>query len=298
MNGVPRTVIVSGASPMLPPHGQRGVALVLVLWFVVALTLLATSALSVMRVDVRASTQLQAQVKAVALADAAIQWALLEIDTQPELLHHQALYRDYMVADTLVRVAIHPDNGMINIRLASAELLALLFTVRGGLERAEAEGLAEAVVAWRAAGTNPRQQREGYPRGENFSYPEDLLQVRGMTASVYQKVSNALTVHGGYHLINPAMAPLPVLEVLTRGDAARALEIKQAFMAGHAGVSLDDLPQDMVLPGGTGSNLRATAQLEVDGQHWERQRWVRRRGGSDREPWQTLDLDMYVPQDY
>ena len=83
----------------------------------------------------------------------------------------------------------------------------------------EAPGLTEAGGDYAAAGVSHR------PRGGPFQYPEDLLQVLGVSYPLYDRVRGLLTVRGGGAGIAPQAASEDVLTLLAGGDREQAARI-------------------------------------------------------------------------
>lgn len=278
---------------------QRGVALVLVLWFVAALSIVAVSLSAVSRVDGRAVAILIAETRAVAAADAAIQLVLRDIDADPTLvgggglLEAQVSFNGYDVT-----VSVRPETAFVNLNQASHALLRDLIHRIGGEDESTADLLATAVAAWREPSVTGNLARDyeaagvGFrPRHGMFVAPEDLLQVLGFEYPLYVKIRDFVTVHGGSPGVDDRFAPEEILILLARGNRDVAKRIAEARSAGEFGVDTTMLDQSLI-ERGTGHVLKLDAHVVVDSVGFRHSRWLERAGGRNpQEPWVTLALE-------
>ena len=278
-------------------RSEVGVALVLVLWFVAALTVLVTSVVSLVRVDVRASADIVSAARATALADAAIEWALQEALQDPSRFH-LSVPREYEFEGVVITITPRWDTGFVNLNAAPQELLRELLLVAGGLSMDDAERFAQAIIEWRTPGLQHvvddyRAANVPFvPRGGNFVAPEDLLQVLGFDLNLFRKLAPAVTVHGRSSRVNPVFAPLEVLQVLAGGDTVAAHQVYERLRAGDVGVDRSRLRQEFIMAEGFGRAVRMQAALRVDGVSFVRVRWVQRQRDPRREPWRTLHASL------
>ena len=121
--------------------------------------------------------------------------------------------------------------------------------------------LAHAIDTWRAGGTGDATRR--VPRRQ-FESADDLLLVPGMDYATYARIRPLVTADTYQHTnVNPLAAPLPVLLVLARGNAAVAQRIASRRDAGEAGVDTTGL--DPALTGaGFSQFFRVTARVPLD----------------------------------
>jgi len=138
-----------------------------------------------------------------------------------------------------LRVAIHGEAGKIDLNAADEVLLRGLFRTASwtgpdgapqGLDEAAAAALTDAIRDFadsddltRLNGAEDRDyQAAGLPWGAKdaaFEAVEELQQVLGMTAPLYQAVAPALTVYTGATGVDARLAPRQVLLALSDGGA-------------------------------------------------------------------------------
>jgi len=270
----------------------RGAALILVLWFVAALSIVAMSLSARVRIDGNGGRFVLAEIRAQALGDAAINLALAEIDAQP-VGDGELFSKAYLIEGERIIVQSREDTAFINLNHAPARLLAQLFATLGGLSMADAERVAENVVAWRTPSTggavvdaNERTGRPYWLRGAIFEASEDLMQVPGISYDLYVKLKDFVTVFGDSAGVDDRQAPIEVLQVLAGGQEAIARRIAQQRETGLAAMDTSMLDKAFVHRV-RGRYLRVDAQLNVDGIAFSRSRWVQR-GKKSLEPWETL----------
>lgn len=275
--------------------GQCGIALVAVLWMVAALAVLALALAAATRAELHTAQGVRARAEAAAIGDAAIQLAMLELRSTPEA--QQKLTRfSYEFAGHPVDVELVPASGLVDLNQASEGLLTGLFAGPGGEEPAAAAELARRVVEWRTpgqteAGADYAAAGVGYrPRGGQFQYPEDLLQVLGVSYPLYDRVRDLITVRGGSAGVAPQAASLDVLTLLAGGDRDLAARI--------ASTRGDDPTTDMTglasqfLGGGGGSVYRVDARARLGERSYRRTRWIDLgEGGADGTPWRSFRVE-------
>lgn len=201
-----------------PAH--RGVALVIVLWMVAALSLITAGIVQSVRTEIRVvGSQRQAAV-VNALADGVILLALQSLHaTQQE---PRSFIQSIPVEFEGVKydVLIQPLNGLVDINTASPRLLTELFRIAGGLPLDSAQSLARATIEFRQI-----KNGKGVPRG--FDSTEDLLSVPQMTYFLYAKLSGLVSadLKESSGRVNPLAAPAGLLQVLAGGNAVRANDL-------------------------------------------------------------------------
>ena len=128
--------------------GQRGFALIIVLWGVVALGLGAAILTSTARRSLSEADAAGRTAAAGAAIDSAIQQAIFHLlaDGQPHWT--PAGIHAVSIGKTIVDVSIVDQAGAINPNTASPALLAALLVVRGS-PNADAAALAASIVEWR-----------------------------------------------------------------------------------------------------------------------------------------------------
>ncbi len=278
-------------------QGSRpaGVALVAVLWMVAALSVLALGLAAAAKSEVRSAQGIRARAEAAALGDAAIQLAVLELRST-DIGYEEYVHFDYELGGRSIIVAAVPAGGLIDLNQAGEELLAGLFAGSGGLDPEPAAQLAHRVVAWRTPGL--QLEAEDYaaagvafrPRGGPFEYPEDLLQVLGVTYPLYARVRDLITVRGGGAGVAPQAASEAVLTLLAGGDRDLAARIALSRR--------DDPATDFTgldnrfFGGGSSPVYRMDARVRVGDRSYRRTRWLDLSQGSpDGAPWRSFRVE-------
>jgi general secretion pathway protein K len=278
---------------------ERGLALVAVMWMVAALAILVASLGTATRSEIHVAQTTRGVVEAAALGDAAIQLAMLELGSLPTPV--RGLHtRIYTFEGRDITVELVPVAGLIDINFAPHSLLLALLLYGAQLDEKTAEALAERIIEWRTFEhtlDDPAYEAAGVrfrPRHGLFEYPEDLLQVLGVSYDVYHMIRRFITVYGDSAGIDPMAAPLGVLAVLARGDVALAQQIAAVRDAGDPVSDLTGLVQEHL---GTSVSLtyRLDARVESGGRVYLRTRWVDLgQPGTDGSEWRTLRIEPVV----
>ncbi len=214
-------------------RGQRGIALVAVLWALVLLAVIAATVLSESRTQSRLARNFLDAAQAEALADGGVYRAM-------EGLARPNAAGGWRVDGTVyawarpegeVRIRIEDEGGKIDLNRANGRLLGNLF-LAAGLEPGRAEALAAAVQDFRDADDTRRPDGAedsdyagaGLPHGAKdapFDAVEELAQVTGMTREIYAAVAGAITVHARTRRPDAKVAPPLVIAALQgRGGTA------------------------------------------------------------------------------
>ena len=165
--------------------------------------------------------------------------------------------RPYSVVfdDMLVEVRVTDERGKLDLNQADENTLINLLT-GNGLDGQDATLLAAAIKDWSDSDEIERAngaELEAYeaaglavgPANRPFIMTEELLQVLGMSWTLYTQIEPGVTVHSRAALPNPAYAPAEALLALPDMTGEEALN----FVAQrHSEESLTGL--DLVLPGG------------------------------------------------
>lgn len=235
---------------------QRGIALVLVLWVTVLLSVIVGSFTLVSRVEtLQARNQLDVT-RAYFAAEAGLHRAVVAMSVQdPE----QAWVPDgrtyeMQLDDAAVEIRVVDESGRIDLNAADQLQLIDLFE-SAGVETADAEALADAVLDWRDpddlvrpfGAEDPEYESAGYEYGAKdapFDTVEELQQVIGMNYELYRRVEPAVTVYSGRSQVNLDMAPREVLLAQPGVDP----ELVDRYLAEREGAGEGDDPESM-LPG-------------------------------------------------
>ena len=214
---------------------QNGIALVIVLWLLMLLTIMATSYSTTMRTETILATHLVQTAQAKALAEAGIWRAVFELLNPDEETAWKTDGREYEMEITngTVRINILDENGKIDLNTAMSELLYGLVK-SAGADESERLKILHALLDWRDRDSLVRNfgaedddyANAGYEYGAKdgmFNTIEELQQVMGMTPELYRKMRPALTVHSHQTGINPTYAPNEVLFAIPGADAEAIL---------------------------------------------------------------------------
>ncbi|MFK8013162.1 MAG: general secretion pathway protein GspK [Marinicellaceae bacterium] len=221
---------------------QSGVALILVLWVTVLLTIIAASfALSARTEGIQARMVFDTT-KARYLAEAGLHRAVYELRNPDVESRWIADGRKYTMdfSESEIEIYIVDETGKIDINLASDELLVGLFASLG-MSDDDALTLTERVIDWRdnddIKGFNGAEdddyEAEGYPYGAKdalFDTVPELQQVMGIDYEMYRKLEPAITVYSGSRNINIAYAPeqaLMALQDVSQEDAQIFIEERE-----------------------------------------------------------------------
>ncbi len=131
------------------------------------------------------------------------------------------------------------ESGRININKAPLGVLESLFVNGADVESEEAVDIAQAVVDWRDRDviTSPKGAESDFYEGLDKAYPckdddfqvaEELLMVKGMTPSIFTKISDVITVYGDGKLnINTASQRALCAAGLSEELAGRVVEYRR-----------------------------------------------------------------------
>ena len=257
---------------------QRGVALVLVMWVAVLLTVIAGSFIVERRTEMLVVSNSVSMARAEAIADAGVQRAVFEIyrnDNSPDAWKRDGTRYSMTFENTPVTVEIRDESAKIDINTAYEPLLRGLL-VSSGLPDDEASRVLDAILDWRDpdelrrpnGAEAPEYKAAGLtykPANGPFQAIEELQLVLGMRPELYRRIAPFITVYSRAPGVNTQLASREVLlslpgatteavdEYLSRREAARA-----------AGQPLPVFPTQ--LPGPAGftmvASIRAQTQLD------------------------------------
>lgn len=218
------------AQPRMRP-GERGIALVVVIWTVALLAMLAMGFASQARTQLLLARNQHEQARARALADAGIALAILGVlDSSPQTnWHADGAVRTFAFGGGTIRAGLEDEAGKIDLNVAPLPLLAGLFRAVGE-GPAQAASLAAAIAEWKAERAGKWADIGAPRRPGPFLAIEELRALPLMTRELYERVRPFVTVHSGRAGIDPETAPPTVLRAL---PGARPGEI-EAFIAARA----------------------------------------------------------------
>lgn len=158
---------------------QRGMALIVVLWMLAALSLFVASLGSQVRDQASQALVQRHLAQGRAAGEAAILLALQQLQQAERNPGAEVLQVAF--AGQVITVRLQPWAGLVNINRASDSLLAAVLMGAAQLPRAQAQALAHAIV-------QRRQEDAQDSRSGPWETTQDLLTVPGMTYPIYLRL--------------------------------------------------------------------------------------------------------------
>ena len=206
---------------------QRGVALIMVLWLTVLLTVIGGAFAFSMRSEALASRNAVSLAQSRAAADGAIERATFELlrPRTTESWKADGVPRRWQDGGVVLEASVRDESSKIDINMAAEPLLKSLFVNLAGLSDADASALVEAIADWRdpddlrrpngAEAPDYRAADSNYtPANRPFETVGELSRVLGMTPAIYARVSGVLTVHSRQSGVNALTAERDALLAL------------------------------------------------------------------------------------
>lgn len=283
---------------------HRGMALVLVLWLVAALSLVVLAGVKGVRQQTRSAGMDIERLRAEVKLDAVLQLAAQRLLVERQLSHRYQWLRMSIGSDD-VWVEITPAEGLIDVNVASDALLQTLFRNIGGLTPDEAVVFASRIRDWidpdddpsGPGGAEAAQYRAAgwpsLPRNAALEDPSELRAVLGMTAGLYEIIAPFLGLNGQQRIDIDA-APPALIDALTGQEGlgvqihASPPEQRGALLLSEAGAQLFTNA-----PAKGGREIRLRILVASDGdQWWQREAWIDLSARPDTlTPWTTLLLE-------
>jgi len=274
---------------------QSGVALVMVLWLLLLITI-STSAYTLMaRMDQLEAHTVLWGTQARLAAEAGLNLSVMllrdpEDDSRwvPDGRPYQLQYED-----AVVEVRATDERGKVNINVADEQTLQQLF-LANEVEEEQAVKLAAALLDWidedKLVRPNGAEEEEyvsaGYqvgPANRGFIMVEESLQVIGLPWELFQKMEPGLTVWSdGGGLPNPAYAPVEALLALpdmTLEDAVEFVEERQSRV-GNEDLSLSLPNGQVVVASGQGVTYSIVSKATLPNGVWDQVEATIRLGGN------------------
>ncbi len=259
--------------------GQRGVALILVIWVIALMGVLLGSFALIARTENFESRHLFDGTTARYAAQAGIEravFALSNPDTTQRWVGDGRPY-EFEFDGAQVRVELTDESGLIDINTADDALLQGLFE-SVGVPLDQAVALSDAIQDWRDPDDVPRPHGAEVneykaaglsygPRNAPFQTVSEVQQVLGMNYDLYAKIEPAITINGGGAQPNAAYAPLQALLALpgmTPDLAQQLIAARQQVQPGQAGTAALTLPDGTPVVANGGGNtytIRSRATL-------------------------------------
>jgi general secretion pathway protein K len=288
-----------------PPGQQSGVALVMVLWILLLVTV-STGAYTLMaRMDVLEAHTVLWSTRARMAAEAGMNLAVLALRDPDEFTRWVPDGRPYEILfqDAILELKVTDERGKLDINGVTEPALQQLF-LNNDLDADQATYLAAAIKDWNDTDELERPngaEEESYlasglsvgPGNRSFVMVEELLQVLGMSWELFQKIEPGLTVYSEAAAPDPAYAPVEALLALPDmtlddalnfvaernsqdavGGVGTALPIGQIAMARGRGLTYS-IEAKATLPNGVWDQVEATIRLggNPDGRPFRILRW-------------------------
>lgn len=225
--------------PWSGPASQRGLALLMVLWVIVLITVITSSFLLSAGTEGMSARNMIDSTRARHAAESGLHRAIFELrnpDPETRWVGDGRPYQ-FQLEDMQIEVKLWDETGKIDIGQADELTLQSLF--KSQLPEQEALALASAVQDWRdpddlvhepggAEASEYKAADLAYgPRNRPFETLSELQQVLGMDYELYLKLEPAITINSYRPQPNPAFAPAEVLRLLPGFTE----ETAQAFIA-------------------------------------------------------------------
>jgi general secretion pathway protein K len=216
-------------------RNDTGVALVLVLWIIVLLSVIGISHSRNVRLDMQIARHHVENAKARALAETGINRAIYELfndDEQTRWSFNGQIY-ELSFPEGEVQIMIRNTAGLVDINTATPDVLETLFS-GVQIDQEQRSALVDAIMDWKDADDLRRLNgaedsdyeaedlEYGTPDRPFFSIGE-LRYVLGMNTAIYNTISPYVTVFSGQSSINQAYAP-EELAILFGGAEEIALD--------------------------------------------------------------------------
>jgi len=240
---------------------QRGIAFVIVLWVMALLAVLLGSFVVIARTENLQTRHLFDTTQARYAAEAGISRASYELRRSDPLARWVPDGRVYELEfdGAQLKIEITDESGKIDINAADEITLLALFQTIGALEAADAQKLVDAVMDFRDPDDLVRPygaEDDDYEAADlaygaldqNFTMPEELQQVMGMTYELFEKLEPHITTFGLMNRPNPAFASSTVLQTLPGITPDLATQIVEQRWLTRPG---DPAAPGLTLPDGT-----------------------------------------------
>jgi len=216
-----------------PPSSQRGIALLLVLWALVLLTIIAVGLTAAQRTESSLASNQLATARFHAAAEAGINWAILNLLAPETAFGEDAdtwvpdgMPRIWRFAGETLEIKVFNETSRIDLNKASRDQLEALLKA-AGLAEDRASAIADAIEDWRdtddLAGLNGAEDSDYKEAGRSygakdgpFDTVEELQQVLGVDPELYRMLAPALTVDSDQPTPTQEFAP-PLVQAALQG---------------------------------------------------------------------------------
>ena len=204
---------------------ERGVAMVLVMWLVAAMSITVGGALALAREEIGLASSRLGEAQAFALGKGIARLAVMDRaraqtavdengDPDPAGLSRVFMAR-YEIDDLTVSATVYPASGFVSVAELDPAVWQQLLSGVGGMDNVAAGTLAEQIVnseleMTASAGSGPPgsfQFYSRYRRARSTLYVEQLLGIEGMNRSVYDRIRPNISPFNVGSGVDPAVAP-------------------------------------------------------------------------------------------
>jgi general secretion pathway protein K len=260
--------------------GERGWALVSVLWIVTAIALIAAATESLTVTSYRFERRALARAQIEAALDAGITESMLGIEA-PDIADRwrvDGTPRAVEFNGIALKISVQDELGKFDLNLVDGPALTALLRSQG-VGQGEAATLTARVLDWREAseggahringGTDTDYGAAGLsyrPRHGPFQSVDELQLVLGMTPDLFARIRPALTVYTKRPTIDTNVAPREALLAFYDGDQVKVDQILRTreTNATAPGVTLDPAADP------SGHALTITVESEFEHRHYAR----------------------------
>jgi general secretion pathway protein K len=273
---------------------QSGIALVLVLWVLLLLTIITGAFALMARMDRLEANALLSGTQARLSAEAALNLAVLALrdpDDETRMLADGRVYSQE-INGIIIEVSAIDERGKLDINATDELTLVNLFSGHG-MDLDQAELLAAAVMDWRDEDELERvngAEEDAYmaaglavgPANRPFMMTEELLQVVGMPYELFRSLDRGITVFSRTGKPDPAFAPVEALMAfpdITREEAMNFVTERNSLMPGESIGA--ELPNGIVaMEQGRGVTYSIRARATMPNGIWEQLEATIRLGGN------------------
>jgi general secretion pathway protein K len=277
---------------------QQGIALVMVLWVLILLTVTTGAYALMARMDQLEANQLLSGTQSRFWAEGGLNLAVVSLKEPEEELRMIADGRLYATEIDGVRIEVSAieERGKLDVNVADEATLSILFS-NHGMDPADAEILAARVMDWRDPDETERVNGAEYdaymaegksigPGNRNFMMLDELLQVLGMPYELFRRMEPGLTVHSRAALPDISTAPAEALLAIPDITEEEAVNFVRERQSDEAGEGLEiTLPNGQsVVARGRGLTYSIRVRATMPNGVWDQIEATVRLGGSPGGP--------------
>jgi general secretion pathway protein K len=230
---------------------QSGIAVIMVLWLTIMLTVIASGFAFSMRSEALSARNALSLAQARTAADGAVERMAYELSRPRMTAAWVADGNDHVWREGDVSLTAYAvdESARIDVNAAPEPLLRGLFEHVGGVDQETAAKIADAIQDWRDPDELRRPngaeaadyQSAGLkqkPSNAPFETVSEVSRVMGVTPALFARISDSLTVHSRQPGINPTLASRDVLLALPSATP----ELVDAYLQQRADARASRLP--------------------------------------------------------